>query len=471
MQTAWFRLRAILDRHFALVAVALVALALLGGWVTYGAHVDPGTTTEQRTVSSWSHTGVYSHAATVTKQNPVYPLGETLTNRTVYLPFATPVLNGSFAFAYDATDSGSLNVTVTNHVLVRSVQERRRESVEVWRQSRSRETTAVSDVEPGETVRVPFSINVNRTMNRTERIDEEMNRPPGDPRLEIRTTVRLSGTVNGQTVNRTEDNLLLVTFGRGAYRVNGSAATARSETTRTFTVPREPGSFESVGGPVLFALGFLGVVGFGTLRARNELALTPPERERLKFEDERKEFDEWINVFELSSPSGESGGGRSHAVAGSLGDLVDLAIDTNNSVIEHPDEETFYVFHDGREYTFEAPLDPTETESTSADDQEADEGSTLFGGVWGIFATGRSTDIGDSHPGGPDETYEIADVSLEPDPGTDDGHPGELNESYEIDEIRDGVETEAADSPEEPTAGNPADGADGADGRTDPDGA
>jgi len=364
------RTRSFLDRQFRVVVVVLVVLSLVGGWVTYGAYVDPGTTTEERTVSSWSTTGEYRHSATVTETNPLYPVGETLSNQSTYLPLATPVLNGSLVFAYDASDSGNLSVRTERRVLVRSVEDRRRRTVEVWRRVRDRETDVTTGLGPGGTVGVPFSVNVNRTMNRTERIEEELREPPGSPRLEILTTVTLTGIVNGRVVNRTETYAMVVTFDRGAYRVNATESTQRFETTRTVVVPREPGPLESVGGPLVLGVGLLGLVALFAARSRDELALTDAERARLTFEEDRSEFDEWINVIDPPSEVND----LPRARAASLADLVDFAIDTDNSVIEDPEDGAYYVIHDRYCYTYEPPQSGTATGSPSRDGENAKPG-------------------------------------------------------------------------------------------------
>jgi hypothetical protein len=228
----WTRTRALLDRRFEAAVVAVAVLAVVGGWVTYGAHVDPGTTTERRTVSSWSTTATYNYSATVDRANPLYPVGTTLSNRSVYLTRASPVLNGTFEFTYGASGDGDLNVTLAEQAVVRSVNERRRDrTVDVWRRSRTLDTRSVDPLEPGSTARVSFSLDVNRTINRTELVQEKLDDPPGEPRLEVVTLVNVTGTVNGQAVDRTETYPLVVTFERGAYRVNATATTKASSTT------------------------------------------------------------------------------------------------------------------------------------------------------------------------------------------------------------------------------------------------
>ncbi|WP_276413963.1 MULTISPECIES: DUF5305 domain-containing protein [Haloarcula] len=343
--------RAALESWFEVVVVVFLVLALVGGWVAYGAHVDPGTTTEERTVSSWATTGTYTHQATVTEPNPVYDRGTTLENRSVYLLAATPDLDGQFAFSYNATDGGSLDVDVEEALVVRAVDERQERTAVVWEQSRTLETRTESDVAPGSRVTVPFSLDVNRTQNRTEQISERLGNPPGEPRVLVVTTVQFSGTVNGQAVNRTAAYAMPITFSQNAYRVNASADTTRDETTALVEVPREPGMLRTVGGPLLFGVGFLGLAALTVARSRNDFELSQRERDLLAYRGDRAEFDEWVTSFDLPPEALD----LPRAEATSLADLVDFAIDTDNSVVENPGSETFYVRHDGVLYTYEAP--------------------------------------------------------------------------------------------------------------------
>ena len=107
------RLRALLNKQFTVIVAALIVLALVGGWTTYTVHATHSTTTEERSVSSWQTEGRFNHSTTVTENNPVYPVGTPLTNRSIYFAEIAPWFNGTYAFIYDASERGDLNGTVS----------------------------------------------------------------------------------------------------------------------------------------------------------------------------------------------------------------------------------------------------------------------------------------------------------------------------------------------------------------------
>lgn len=352
MDDRLLRARALLDEQFAVVVAILVVLALAGGWLTYTTYATPETTTEERTVSSWRTAGSFDHSATVTERNPVYPVGTTLTNRSIYFTEVTPRLDGIYTFTYDASDRGELNGTVSLEAVLRSVEGNQDQSTVVWRTSDPLTTVSADSLRSGETVRAPFSIDVNGSLNRSEVITDELDDPPGQPELLVRATVDVRGTVNGQPVNRTTVHTLPVELGQGAYRpASPGSTTDRQTTTRSVTVQESYGPVRTVGASVLL-VGPLGVlVGLAAARYRDRIALSAAERRVLAYEDERADFDEWISTIRLPDDAFD----RPRAEAASIGALVDFAIDTDNGVIEDPDDGAYYVVHDGYLYTYQPP--------------------------------------------------------------------------------------------------------------------
>jgi hypothetical protein len=362
MDDRLLRARALLDEQFAVVVAILVVLALAGGWLTYTTYATPDTTSEERTVSSWRTAGSFNHSATVTERNPVYPVGTTLTNRSIYFTEVTPRLDGTYTFTYDASDRGELNGTVSLEAVLRSVEETQDRSTVVWRTSEPLTTVPADSLRPGETVRAPFSIDVNGSLNRSEVITDELDDPPGQPELLVRATVDVRGTVNGQPVNRTTVHTLPVELGQGAYRpASPGSTTDRQTTTRSVTIQESYGPVRTVGAAVLL-VGPLGVlVGLAAARYRDRIALSAAERRVLAYEDERADFDEWISTIRLPDDAFD----RPRAEAASIGALVDFAIDTDNGVIEDPDDGAYYVVHDDYLYAYQPPALRNEPRSSA----------------------------------------------------------------------------------------------------------
>jgi hypothetical protein len=364
------RLRALLDEQFVVVVAALVVLALVGGWLTYTTHASPNTTTEERIASSWQTTGSFNHSATVTEKNSVYPVGTTLTNRSIYFTDISPWFNGTYTFRYDASERGDLNGRVALQLVLQSVEENQESTTVVWQTNRSLETTSSDSIQPGETIRVPFSVNMNETINRTEVIDEQLDNAPGQPEVVIRATVDIQGTVNGQQVDQVVEHTLPVALEQGTYRpANQGRITDQYEATRTVTVQQTYGPLRTIGFPALLFGSGVVLGGLVAVRSRGRLALSSTEQELLAYEDEREDFDEWISTIKLPDEAFD----LPRAEAASLGALVDFAIDTDNSVIEDPDDGAYYVVHDGYLYTYQPSVSRSKGISSLLTKDDSDE--------------------------------------------------------------------------------------------------
>jgi hypothetical protein len=215
---------------------------------------------------------------------------------------------------------------------------------------------------------------MNETVNRTERIEEQLGDPPGQAEVEIRAIVEMAGTVNDREIEESREYALPIALQGGVYRLDDPGTVSdRSEATRTVTVERSHGPLRSVGSPAMLAVSLGALGALAVARSRGELTLTPAERELLAYEDDRTDLDEWISTMHLPREAFD----RPRAETTSLSALVDFAIDTNNSVIEDPSEEAYYVLHDGYLYTYRPAVpgdERREPEGVDADSTETDEG-------------------------------------------------------------------------------------------------
>jgi predicted flap endonuclease-1-like 5' DNA nuclease len=363
--TGGLRFRALLDRQFEIVVLALVVLAAVGGFLAYGAYAQPNTTTETNEVTVWAPNGSFSHGSTVTdnesKLAGVFEPGESVTNRSVYYTNIMPELSGEFGFQY-AADEGELDATIERTLVIRSVgQTREGGQTEYWRQTEPLGTGSAT-LSPGETATVPYAVNVSGATARADRIHERLG-DPGQTRVSVNVTVALSGTAGGEEVDRTVEYALPLSVEGQVYRVESVAQAPAVTRTERVTVAQEPGALGAYGGPALLVLSLLGLAGLGYARYDDRLALTEAERAWLAYRDDRSDFDDWISTIRLPEEARD----LPVAEADTLADLVDFAIDTDNSVLERPGGGVFHVVHDGYRYTFDAPPDPTRSDGPRSD--------------------------------------------------------------------------------------------------------
>ncbi|ESP89558.1 DUF5305 domain-containing protein [Candidatus Halobonum tyrrellensis] len=375
------RARALVDEYFGVVAALLVVLVLVGGAASYTAYAAPSRTTEERVVSSWRATGAFSHGANVTEENPVFPAGERVENRSVYFTRVSPVLSGEYVVSYTGADRGNLTASVHLALVHRAVSS---DGTVYWETRESLADRRVGSLDPGERVAVPYAVDVPRATNRTAAISTRLGGSPGEPRTLVVATVRLDGRVDGRRVDRTLDGTLTVSSGGDTYRADASEpAVARVERTETVAVPAAVGPVRRVGGPllVLFAAG--GLVGLAAARSRGTVPLTDDERAYLSYRADRADFDEWVSTASLPAEAFD----RPRVEVDSLADLVDVAIDTDGRVLATPDGSGYYLVVDGFLYAYDPPERPDEAgvaEATTADrdgDDHGDEDDSPTDGV------------------------------------------------------------------------------------------
>ncbi|WP_411967562.1 DUF5305 domain-containing protein [Haloferax sp. YSSS75] len=403
------RVRGVVATYFAVVVAVLVVLALASGFAAYSTYANPGTHTEERQGPSWETTANFDHSATVSEPNRVYYVGTTLENRSAYFSAISPVLDGAFTYGYTASESGALVVDTESELVLRSVKRDRNDEIETryWQMSRDLADPDATHLAPGESVTAPFSFNASALTNQSTKISEELGGSVGTTEAFVRVTVDVSGTVNGDAVDRTEVYTLPVGVG-DVYTVSNPGTVTEAHTaTEQVVVPNDPDPLTGVGSSSLFVLS-LAALGLVVSKKRDgTLEPTTTEREYLTYREARTEFDEWINRIELPSSAFD----LPMAHAASLGDLVDFAIDTNNSVLEDPNDGTYYVIHGDYLYYYDPP---TEDPDVDAHDGSADGTTQSAAADSGVLPRSLS-DLLD----GPDPTSETASARGSPPSGED----------------------------------------------------
>jgi hypothetical protein len=369
------RVRIVLSEWFVVFVAIAAILALVGGVATYTAYASPGTAVEERQVSSWEGNGTYTTTARVTEPNPLYPVDTELSNRPAYFLSVSPEMQGRFAFSYQATDGGALDVTIRNQLVMRAVSESEGGVTEFWRMEEPLGSTQAADVGPGQPVESTFVRNVNRTMLRMQNVSERLGGSPGSLQLLSVARVQLTGEVNGQSVNRTAQYVLPIQADGSTYRpgsVRGSAVTG--STTERITRQRTYGPLRRVGGPALLVLGLVGLITLGYGRYDGQFSVSETERAERDFRSTREEYDDWITVARPPASVFD----RPRIEVTSLEGLVDTAIDVDARVFERPEGAAYYVLHDDCCYVFVPPTvesrgDALAPESSDAADETDDD--------------------------------------------------------------------------------------------------
>lgn len=335
------RARVLIADYAAVLAVALLVLGLFGSAVVYSTHVAAGTETEQEVVGVWESTGEFSHEASVTEQNRVFSTGTVLQDRSLYYTRLSPELDGEFTYRFEAP-TGEVTADVETMLVLSATDDE-----ELWRTEETLDSDSTT-LSPGETATTTFTVNVTEIIAEIDAIEADLGASVGEIDPRIRTDVTVGGTAGGEAVSNQERYELSVSPGSSTYGVqNPGPQTARHEHVEPTSVERTYSPLRRAGGPLLLLLGLFGLGALTIAWHRESLQVTEMDRRTLGFERERNEYDDWISRGSVSDAVDD----RSMVHIDELEDLVDIAIDTDERVIEDIDSRRYYVL--GESYCYE----------------------------------------------------------------------------------------------------------------------
>jgi len=355
------KLRAALDSYGFVILLAFALLAVAGAGLTYQVHGQTTTEPVEEVQSSWTQGVEYSHSATVTEPNPLFPVGSEFTDAGTYLTRVSPEPTVAVGTRYRADSASDVSVTAESELVIRSVTQPGETGQpeaaprEFWRDERQLDGATAGNVAPDEAVEQEFTLNVSEIEERIEEIEASVGTTPGEIDVRIVTAVEIEGTIEGETEQyaRTVDAPIGIDGDTYSF-VDPDDATDRIERTETVVVEREFGPLRSLGGPIVLLIGLLGASAFGYGRYTGRFVVTDREREYLSYLNDREEYGEWIKPVELPEEAMEKPAGR----ADSLGDLARLAIDADIPLFRDPGVERYHVVTDEYRYTFDPPEVP-----------------------------------------------------------------------------------------------------------------
>lgn len=371
MGRGWgLRIRTIVDGYHVAIILLLLLVALGGGYLAYDEHTNPETVTEEYVVDTWSEEGAFEYSATVLEPNEVYPEGEILTGQPAYYSAISPIVDGEFEYYYDATGTGTVDVTTQVDLILRSADE----DAVYWSVEESLGSAEETGVSPNEAQGVQFSIDIPSIENRTDAIEESLGASPGTTEVLVSATVSIDGTVNGEPVSGNESYDLTIIPDGATYAVeNPDPETAQYEMTETETVVLDPDPRQVYGFAGLAIIALVGAVAIGLGRRYDAIAPTELELRQAERARERAEFDDWISTGRLPERFTD----RPQIEMTSLEDIVDVAIDSDRRVIETPGTDAYYVIDGDLLYVYEPeplPIPETGDESglEAGDDGDGD---------------------------------------------------------------------------------------------------
>jgi len=385
------RLRAVLNAQFTVILVICLVAATVGGGLVYTTHLDPGTETETRTVSSLTVETEYVHSAEVTESNAVFDTGTVLDGRNTYFTRVAPVLDADVQTSYAADAASDVDVSFESALVIRNVGAEG-ETV-YWDERETLATETISSVGSDETASTSFALNISEVDATAGEIESDLGASPGETETLVTTDVTVEGTINGEPTSYERTIEMTIDHGGDTYTVSEPGIQSdTTERTESVTVERSYGPLRSAGGPLLFLAGLAGVGGLAYARREADLALTPAEREYLSYRDDRAEFAEWITAIRLPDSVHE----RPEAEASTLRDLVDFAIDNDTGVVEDPATGAFHAVTGEFVYTYTPPALAGEIEA----ERDATGGDAVAGAVAGEGATTEGAAAGDGTAAG-----------------------------------------------------------------------
>ncbi len=352
-----------LNRRFVLVTILLLVIVAIAGGMAYQTYTTTFTETDEQVESSWSEQTDISQQATVVRENPVFDLNATLTDRPVYFTQLSPEIETIHEYTYSATESGQLEVETTAMLVVQSVNN---DGETLWETTEALEHE-VETLRPDERTTTATTINVTAAAAEVDRVETGIGASVGSPEITIRFDTAISGTVNGDAVSTVHQDTIVIDPGAETYSVEPSEGVSESyQTTTTVETEVPPGTVRSYGPPAVLVLSLILLLGLVSAKATGRLAPTPAQLTRLEYAKQRKKFDDWISRG--SVPAGALS--ATQIPLDSLEDLVDVAIDTDQRVIEDPQRNAFFVLLDERYYVYEPDIVADAKQNVSVSETE-----------------------------------------------------------------------------------------------------
>ncbi|CDK39298.1 DUF5305 domain-containing protein [Halorubrum sp. AJ67] len=345
------RIRALLDRWFLVVAVALLVVAVAGGAWAYQVHATETVETDQVTTERWSETTSYEHSSVIVNESIPFDEGERVTNRPVYYTRLSEEVDVSYRYEYAAND-GAVQVNTETRVQYRGIEG----ETTLWEYSEPLATGTATELDPGTPHTVNATLVITDVYETINTVEQQLG-TVGTIEIRIVSTSNIEGTIDGDSVEHTYESEMPITVTPTTFRVLEMETVDETETqTRTVERPVRSGAVESTAPVVLSLLALAGLGGLVHARRTGRVGLSADERELLELHQQEQEFSEWITRGTFPSERDY----EQTILVDDLEGLVDVAIDTNKRVIKDEQLGVSTVLDGDYIYVYVRPDSPAE---------------------------------------------------------------------------------------------------------------
>lgn len=344
------RMRAFLSDRLFILLILFLVVALGAGWWAYQVHMVPEYEQQQRTVDEWSETSEFDHQATIIQDSLIWEEGEVVENRPLYYTNLSEELEGTYTYRLEASE-GSAEVTSEAVFYIRAFDD---EEI-YWEYAEPLASSESSTIQAGDSHTLEFTLDIIEILETIDQIETELGAQEGliDPRVEIYSEV--SGEVEGDALDATRQSEMAIVVNPDTYRVNEMETVDEPhQDIEVIDVPVDPTPGAQLGSFVFFLLALFGLVTLVVGSATGRFDITKEEQELLELAREREEFDEWITTGRFPADRDY----EMTILVDNLVGLVDVAIDTNNRVIEDSELGVSAVLDGDSVYLYVHPNSP-----------------------------------------------------------------------------------------------------------------
>lgn len=333
-----YKIGRLISSFFPIIAAILLVIAGVGVYWLYQ-NSQPRYTTVMNDITLYSYEGGFSHCATVTENNALWPVGMVLENKRTYFLSITPEFEPTFRFELSEAESTSGRLRSTVDLNIQSV----REGEVYWSETRKLTETSWDLSEMNFELELS-PLNIAQIKDRVEEIQDSLRFSSGATQANIIVKVVMDGTIDGDETNRSETYQLPIVLGRTTYSADKNIFQRKSTTEFVEKEVKKDAQVTASVLPLIFIAGPLLILGYVSFE---KWQISKYGLEKLSTQRQRNRYGEWISEGKLTEPEY-----KNEIEFETLEDLIDAAVDMGRRIIHDEEKSKYFFIEEGNIYTF-----------------------------------------------------------------------------------------------------------------------